>query len=352
MKSFIGMSSNCGDQLLVYNDFFQQQLIARDEDDESSDDQQFYAEIFFELANVHKIGYRLKNYVVWVDQDPKANDTTGGIVWESGYLLSAYLVHMYTNWIQDSPEKRSKRMNAIDLGAGTGMLGLVLSRLGLFDVTVTEYYDDMDDMASKSCHAAPVGVFDLLERNVFRHNLMQSTPTKKKDPLAQSSSNDSEVKVRRLDWTKGLQDIASWEESAPTTMQYDLVVGTDVVFTPSLVRPLLITAAALTKPSGRCVICIQLRCTVSNELFISLMSEYFDSALNISESVYDTPGCEWGRHMECFVYEMKGPVKQTECGKSGSIKKKEKRGRRWNSSRSSNGGGRTDDVFQTKRARK
>lgn len=60
-----------------------------------------------------------KSDVVYVQQNVNATDTTGGIVWESAYLLLDYLLkstHQRCSVTAD--DTTSERYTVIDLGAG------------------------------------------------------------------------------------------------------------------------------------------------------------------------------------------------------------------------------------------
>ena len=281
------------ENIVVYNDYVKEQLKNRHVIDDPG---LFYAQIFFELANTPRVGYRQGSAIVSVAQDVDANDTTGGIVWESAYLLLDYLLALSCQ--MDKLKQSHQSIKMIDLGAGVGLLGLVLSCVGMFDVTLTEYDDETSSISPTSDSVVSSGVYALLEANVKAHNYEKR----------QGLLTGKEVTVHRLDWTKPFEETpACWDATKATDHKYDLVVGTDVVFTPSLVRPLLRTAASLTESSGRCVLCMQIRCAESHELLLTCASEYFDCVTDISEEVYCTEGCDWGRAMECLVFELKGP---------------------------------------------
>ena len=50
------------------------------------------AEVFFNLANDQRVAYRTASgHLVTVRQDPDVEDSTGGIVWETAYLLATFL---------------------------------------------------------------------------------------------------------------------------------------------------------------------------------------------------------------------------------------------------------------------
>lgn len=75
----------------------------------------------------YQIGYRISDTeVVHVKQNVNASDTTGGIVWESAYLLLDYLVK--SGWQKKHATVNGTvsagRSTVIDLGAGEGLCGV------------------------------------------------------------------------------------------------------------------------------------------------------------------------------------------------------------------------------------
>jgi hypothetical protein len=200
------------------------------------------------------------------------------------------------------------------INKGTGLLGLALSRLLKYRVTVTEFSGPLGAESQE-----PSSVYNLLQRNITRHNKKQN------DVM-------SDVQIFPLDWSEAIRDINNWidtqnnadnkccsdddndnninsisDNNHDISTEFDLVLGTDVLFTPSLVVPLLLAASLLTKAdTGTCLFCMQIRCEDSHQLFLQKAGEYFDSFRDISEEVYETTGCAWGRYVECFVFEMKG----------------------------------------------
>ena len=83
------------------------------------------SDVFFELANMSYVGYRIEpEKIIIVKQHNDCKSHTGGIVWETSYLLASYLRHNY----QNSARSLGR---IIDLGAGCGLLGLTLAASGL-----------------------------------------------------------------------------------------------------------------------------------------------------------------------------------------------------------------------------
>jgi hypothetical protein len=192
---------------------------------------------------------------------------------------------------------------------GTGLLGLSLSRLQ-YDVTVSEYNEPI----SVVCQS-PSSVYTILSDNITRHNEKLS-----------DDDDENKVQIFPLNWSESARDIHNWthdkvnnKNAGGMCTEYDLVLGTDVFFDPTLVLPLLNTASLLTKTgTGTCLFCMQIRCKDSHQLFLEQVTNYFDSYRDISEEVYDITGCAWGRYVECLVFEMKGG-KRSSCSSSSDV---------------------------------
>jgi len=88
---------------------------------------ELFSPVFFDLANSKTVTY---NSSV-IHQDVEASDTTGGIIWESGYLLTTYLLSL--------PLATFSSKYLLDTGSGPGLLGIALaSCFPLAGVTVSE----------------------------------------------------------------------------------------------------------------------------------------------------------------------------------------------------------------------
>lgn len=153
--------------------------------------------------------------------------------------------------------------------------------------------------------------------------------------IVNGDCKDTTVKIHALDWSESVRDIHNWTSDSDRdgldedskAHEFDLVVGTDVLFSPDLVLPLLKTASVLTKPlTGTCIFCMQIRCRDSHQLFLESVKEYFDFFRDVSEEVYATAGCAWGRHVECLVFEMKGGRRQCASLPSLSAESKKRKG--------------------------
>lgn len=219
------------------------------------------------------------NYVI-LRQDNTNQQHTGGIVWETSFLLLTYLL----NSTKQQPPLVGNQL--VEVGAGMGLLGLVLALEG-------------------RCHTAILTdtdpVLALLANNVSRHEAMLKR-------------RKARCTVCRLDWEHCERDIVDKDKDSPNHSQpdesarlrphsADTIVGTDVVFAPHLVRPLLQTCTRLAHDTTVMFLCLQQRCATSYQLLIDICGPEFGWVVqDISQDVWDTvPECAWGEELECHV---------------------------------------------------
>ena len=232
---------------------------------------------FFELANVAHVGYRLsachiksseQDLVISARQDISISNesNTGKIVWETSYLLLTFLL-----------ERKVKLGKVLEVGAGCGMLGIVLA--------VSKY-------AKKVVLTECIDVMSNLELNVIRNASILTT--KKDKHLAVA---------RQLDWLAPHHDISRF----PRNLQehsFDTIVGTDVVYTQSLVEPLLFTLRLMAHKKTTVYLCLQIRCEDSHKLLLSKASEHNWKVKDISEELSSMSSCSWGVDLECKVFQL------------------------------------------------
>lgn len=244
------------------------------------------AEFFFDLANERHVSYRCATNppkVVTVSQDKDIEECTGGIVWETSFLLATFL---------EQQKLIRKNAKVLEVGAGCGMLGCVLACHGC-RVVLSEATEAMVN----------------LERNVqavvaaHRHNLIAQAR------LLRWDNSDDILKIARSD-------------VAP----FDLILGTDVIFKPDLVEPLLKAISAMSHPATVVYLCFQERCAESHRLLMTLAPTYFE-VTNLSSSLRETQGCHFAQELECWLLQLT-PCKSApriEVEKSGKPKTSKKK---------------------------
>ena len=280
------------------------------------------SEVFFELANASVVEYTIDpnhdhhhppqeqkaskkpNIItnLTLYQNSQHNQHTGGIIWETSYLLTEYFMHHHHHYYQKKPQPQ-RLGRVLEVGAGCGgLVGMALACRQNYatEVVLTEVPE----------------VLTLLERNV--------------------SVNAGNFRVPLhcccLDWTDttfACDDDNNNSTNNNTILSphsFDTIVGTDILFAPSLVEPLLRTLCRMSKPSTRIYICVQRRCSTSHDLFLQKAKLWFHiqdvtrEVLSLcSSSDHDDDddddedddsnssrgggvSLSWGLSLECFLF--------------------------------------------------
>ena len=217
--------------------------------------------------------------MIHVEQKQELENSCGGIVWESAFALAEYLRKTVF-------EKKKKKKNAtkttllrdcIDIGAGTGFLGIWVHKVAKMQRTVLT-----DTM---KC-------FDLMRRNVER-NFSSNDDDDDDDERSHAT-----IDVKPLDWTSK-QDL----DALTTTGRgkFDLLVATDVIFAERLVEPLILCLKTLIDPErGVCYVCAQPRDKAAFELFQDLCAKEFREFRKVPQEELD-----FSFDAECELFEMR-----------------------------------------------
>ena len=269
---------------------------SKDVADESNEQSynEIISNVFFDLANASEILYRVRHQYDRNNKDINTNDKylvfqqdmgacsrhTGGIIWETSYLLLEYLLERHRN----SAYEEIKLGRICELGAGVGFLGQCLVAEGCSctpDLILTETAD----------------VFTNLKRNVIRNC------------LALDHNKKCTLSVAALDWTCYKADIMK-SNGTIHPHSFDTLLSTDVIFSTLLVEPLLQTAAYLSHDHTIWYLCVQIRCAAAHQLFIDLTTSYGFHVEDMSKECYRTMSkCVWGETLECFLFRITRIVK-------------------------------------------
>ena len=323
------------------------------------------ADKFFELANAPIIGYKIiisnsqqsisasasasASAAIFIQQDNSCQSHTGGIVWETAYLLANYLIAKYKNENESSittikedyhyhqgnnsnnnndnnnnnnnkkKKERKQLGKTLEVGSGCGMLGLILAASGLCKrVVLTETNDVMANL-----------------QNNVQLNLTTSSAAAAASSSSSSSSSWSKskiakrlkkVSVRQLRWDAYEEDIKSChnhddlhddhndlhndnhnnnEKNDLDPHTFDTIIGTDVIFAPKLVKPLLETLCKMSHERTNIYLCVQIRCQDSHALFLKMAKEEFDLECNDLSSEFSLiPSCAFGVELECHLFHL------------------------------------------------
>lgn len=258
-------------QELLFQEFFPK-------GDASSSDKQSLetSEKFFELANSRVVSYQIDskpNSIIKIHQNSSCKSHTGGIVWETAYLLAEFLLLFFK-------EKHSLG-KLLELGSGCGMLGLVLAA---------------NNLCTKVVMTETTEVLKNLKDNV------EFNSTSKNGCCPQYK-----VSVQRLRWDKFEKDIKKCKGMGLTDLDpqsFDTVVGTDIIFSTVLVKPLLKTLRKMIHDKSNIYLCVQIRCADSHELFMRKASKYGFKIRDCTNDLESIPYLKWGLEMECKILHM------------------------------------------------
>jgi len=307
-------------EVLYFQDFFSTNGDVLKKSESSSDFDP--AEAFFELANAPIVGFKVstsssaikceKSHVattiherkVLVHQDNACQSHTGGIVWETAYLLANYLIMKNINKDQISSSCLGK---TLEVGSGCGMLGLVIAISGLSsNVVMTETRDVMENLIK---------------------NVEYNTSLKK-------HCNTQLISPRQLRWDSYKEDIKKCQSEGSDDLDahsFDTIIGTDVIFSTKLVKPLLKTLRKMSHERTNIYLCVQIRCADSHSLLLKKASKYDFECVDCSDEFRIYPTCGFGIDLECKLLHM--TVKKN---KNSSKRKKEKSDSKMNRKKSKN----------------
>jgi hypothetical protein len=247
--------------------------------------------------------------VIRQDVSGAAQTHTGGIVWETSYLLLNFLLSS-NGWLSIS---KDSTITVLEIGAGCGLLGLSLHRafaLGILGETT---------LSSRVVVTETREVLDNLKRN-----LEANFPTRSDGDEGLTATTATigppahQLSVEELDWTRFGDDCAKADIKAGSV---DCIFGTDVVFSTRFVKPMLETMAFLSHPSTVVYLCLQERCKDAHELLLSMASSHGFCIEDVSKAVYEdealAESCGFGNLLDCkllkfTVMEKEKPGKKTE----------------------------------------
>lgn len=165
-------------------------------------------------------------------------NSTGSSLWLSSQILSSYLLHNYAVTHHKS-SARSTRKRVLELGSGTGLLSLLMARLG-WQVVATDIPPVLDSVLRPNIE---IGLYQLFNSG---------------------SVAADQVQVCELDWTIpseywqwhsefGLPSTSKQPPLEPSSsvsnqQSFDLIMTADTIYEPSLVHPLLSTISHLYRP--------------------------------------------------------------------------------------------------------
>lgn len=338
-------------KLTVFQDYASSLSIGQ-KDSHGENDGNDAAAVFFELANAELIGYRVANNssstneddeMVIIKQHSDAKSHTGGIIWETSYLLANFLSSKFGSNIDRNKvygERDYPLGKTLEIGAGCGMLGLIVAA---------------NKLASRVVMTEAAEVMDILTENVDQ-NVAKSQATNNASDCDDDGSSSSSIKgihgtnhkpscpkecvsVRRLRWdcleedVLAVTDTCLAQENDLKPNSFDTIIGTDVVFSPSLVCPLLETIKLMARTKDaqstkatRIYLCLQIRCADSHSLLFSEAHKYGLEVIDVTEELVSF--CPWAEELECLLLKInvkEEVTKQSKKRKKHSMEKKRKK---------------------------
>uniref|UniRef100_A0A7S2PNE0 Calmodulin-lysine N-methyltransferase n=1 Tax=Skeletonema marinoi TaxID=267567 RepID=A0A7S2PNE0_9STRA len=154
---------------------------------------------------------------------------------------------------------------------------------------------------------------------------------------------EESVSVRRLRWDCLQEDVlaaaannSSAQENDLKPNSFDTIVGTDVVFSPSLVCPLLETIKLMARKKDvestkatRIYLCLQVRCADSHSLLFSEAHKYGLEVVDVTGEL--TSCCPWAVELECLLLKINVKEEPTTHGKKRKKSSKEKKSKKTSS---------------------
>ncbi len=126
-------------------------------------------------------------------EDTEQVDGIGGIVWEGSLVLSHFLEVL--EHYSTLPSSDNSRLHYLELGAGNGLLGLLLYNLG-FSVTITDRFIDLIQNNAK------------IHENIYLQNLTESQLQQSLQSMylnegkSPDRGNNKRLNILPLDWEK------------------------------------------------------------------------------------------------------------------------------------------------------
>ena len=219
------------------------------------------AELLFALANATHVLYRTAGGVLTIRQDP-AIAHTGGCVWDAAFALARWApAQIRTLQAQASPPRR---LRCLEVGAGCGLLGLLVAHLGC-DVLITEQPSAMANL---------------------RANVAANPAT----------SVGGTAAAAQLSWTDDAE-VAAAAGRGP----WDLLLGTDIVYSLELVDPLLRTLHACATTHTQVWLCLQQREPIATARLLERARDFFASVRQRPIGAEDEQSNVFA---ECFLVQL------------------------------------------------
>ncbi len=85
---------------------------------------------------------------------------------------------------------------------------------------------------------------------------------------------------------------------------FDTIIGTDVIFSTKLVKPLLKTLRKMAHDETKIYLCVQVRCADSHKLFLTKANNYGFTCIDRTNDLGRYQSCSFGLELECKLLQL------------------------------------------------
>ena len=189
--------------------------------------------------------FKYANHTIEISQN-WANSGVAGVVWDAALVLGTFLQNISTGNTKLLGLDTLQGKNVLELGAGTGLVGIIGYLLGA-NVVITD------------TKAAP---------EITRENVVKN--------LNEDGDRKNSWQVKELCWGK---DLDKWKDTS-----WDLILGADIVYVQETFEELLETLKILTDSNKFTNVLLSCRIRYQRDLdFLKLLEKNF----SVSEIFYD-----------------------------------------------------------------
>ncbi|ORY93880.1 putative methyltransferase-domain-containing protein [Syncephalastrum racemosum] len=204
----------------------------------------------WQLQSADSLTFHFDTHEVKLVQDPHSNHL-GGYIWLTAIVFCRYLETLLKKrsrhaWVQMDHTKRW-----VELGSGVGLIGIMLSKLGIENVVIT----DIEELVP------------IMERNVEANGLrVKSLSGRRKNEAEETDT----VVVEPLLW--GDQAAIEHVKSAG---EIDYIVACDCIYSEASAKELVVTMEALATENTTILCVSELRNQAAQETFLAEAKETF-----------------------------------------------------------------------------
>ena len=224
-------------------------------------------EHIFDLANASRVKYR-----EIISLQRCLDECSGGVVWESAHVLVRYFLEAPSIPLQSKPQ------TICELGAGCGLLGTALARY-------------LAPRPTRVVLTEASAALEHLRVNVEQNESHRPPTTPKPE-------------VRLLDWLD--------TSSGASLGTFDCIIGTDVLFSPELIKPLLATAAKLAHADSVVWLCAPRRCERAWSILEETLPLTFASAELVTPALH--AAVPVAASLEVELWRCSGPLGKAKGG--------------------------------------